>query len=347
VDGIQPYYDIASSRHKSKHGHTARRTGAMFMGANSIHGTHGIHEWKMSTGTDWDPKILMPHIARLYYLKGSLDLLSVALRSHVFVRANNNDEIMSVEAIKAMLTEERIIEAVETDSHYHEIQDHDVPVRRQHSSREATLRTGTADSLPHRGSSGTLGPNFRLNAPAPDDGEDDVHVDPPPNSEPSEGQTRHVSMASDDEPRLNAPASDGVALVVSTPDEDVVSTPDEEIRQLNHFEMAQVDMSHKPDWAIGRRRWKVEWLTIASLSTLLLAAIIVIIVLALNQSTSSETKAATKPPVVPTNPSVPKTLDLIKARGILACGVVPYAGFSMLDNSTGSWSGFEIDLVSF
>ncbi len=244
-----------------------------------------------------------------------------------------------------MLTEVGLIEAEQTNSHNHEIPDRGAPVFfRQQSSREAYERMETGDSHSHRGSSGILGPDFRLNAPIPDDGEENDQVDPPPNREPTGGVTRHFAMDSDSEPTrsLSLSAPNGV-----TP---VVSPSKEENNLQNHFETtAQNAKSEKRGWSLGHRHKKVTLLAFASLITLLLAAIIVIIVLALNQSTSSGTKSneETNSGSSPNNAPVPTTLDLIKARGNLACGVVPYAGFSMLDNSTETWSGFEIDLVSF
>ena len=79
----------------------------------------------------------------------------------------------------------------------------------------------------------------------------------------------------------------------------------------------------------------------------MLAAIIVIIILALQQSNGSgagskgDGEATTGPPNEPAS----STLGTVKNRGNLTCGVVEYAGLSAQDSS-GTWSGFEVDLVS-
>jgi hypothetical protein len=41
------------------------------------------------------------------------------------------------------------------------------------------------------------------------------------------------------------------------------------------------------------------------------------------------------------------TLDFIRIRGSLVCGVVENPGFSIFNDTSGEWSGFEVDLVRF
>ena len=79
---------------------------------------------------------------------------------------------------------------------------------------------------------------------------------------------------------------------------------------------------------------------------LLSAALLVSIAFAVNKSNDSQTKGSGEPAIANVRPSL-TLMDYIRARGQLVCGVMQRPGFCMLNSSTRTLSGFEVDLVSF
>jgi ABC-type amino acid transport substrate-binding protein len=96
-----------------------------------------------------------------------------------------------------------------------------------------------------------------------------------------------------------------------------------------------------------RRNWlRYPTLTVFLLLVLCFVAVVVPITLR-NTSIRLERDGPQQSGEVAPDSPWQSTLSIVQTRGSLVCGVVENPGFSMFNNTTGEWSGFEVDLVSF
>jgi hypothetical protein len=221
-----------------------------------------------------------------------------------------------------------------------------------HVDEDADVNPQAADSTTQaatnqRSEQQTFDPSFRLNAPQQ---VDDVSLDTPM-TEPTPIANRRAedlggaASASGIQAGLRGPsmrAEENSQIIENRPPDaqnEVVgaTSTDDQHGQIgptsSDFDQEFHDFDLAVQGAQKRRPWCTRKIVVIAgvVLALVIVAIVLIVVYVPGNSSSS-------PPVM-------TTLEMIKSRGSLLCGVGGLSGFSALNTTTGQREGFEVDLV--